>query len=65
MFNREIASKFGRDLLVLVVSSVVMYVGNNAADLGIPQEYVPLVGAACLGLYRILRLKIKGNTIPE
>lgn len=59
--DREIVNRFGRDLLVLVVASVVMYVGNNAADLGVPQEFVPLVGATCLGLYRLLRTKVKGN----
>ena len=63
--DRATFNKCFRDLLVITVSSIVMYVGNNAADLGIPQEYVPLVSAAALGLYRILRLKVKGNTTPE
>lgn len=47
--------KFIRDLLVLVVTTVALYVGENAANIGLPPTATPIVSAIALLIYRVVR----------
>jgi hypothetical protein len=59
MFNNANLNKFGRDLLVIVASAVLLYVGEHTVDLGLPDEFTPLVSAMALGVYRLIRSRVQ------
>lgn len=58
----ENVKKLGRDLLVLVVASLAFYVSENVADLGLPDEIAPAVGALALYAYRTLRTRVRDTS---
>ena len=51
-------SKLARDFIVTAVGAVLLALGNNAGDFGIPPEYTFMASSAALFLYRLLREKI-------
>tara|TARA_R110000744_G_scaffold323147_1_gene429037 strand:+ start:513 stop:689 length:177 start_codon:yes stop_codon:yes gene_type:complete len=44
-----------RDLIIIGLSAVLIALAENAGDFGIPVETVPIVSAAALAIYRIVR----------
>ena len=47
--------KFGRDLAVMLALSAVLYLAENAKDIGLPESVVPIVSAMAMLLYRSVR----------
>lgn len=52
--NRSLR-KAGRDLLVTVAGSALLFIADNVASLGLPPEVVAFVGPMALLVYRLLR----------
>lgn len=44
-----------RDLLVIALSAALVSLAENAIDFGVPAATAPIVSAAALAIYRIVR----------
>lgn len=55
MNMRRSAIKALRDFAVVAVGTVLLALAERAGDFGIPAESIPMVSAAALFVYRMLR----------
>ena len=51
----DITYKGIRDLLVIAISAALVSLAENAIDFGVPAATAPIVSAAALAIYRIVR----------
>lgn len=61
MVVKSTLMKYGRDLAVLLVATAAVYVSENYANFGLPEEIAPVVGATSLLIYRLARPVVKST----